>query len=133
MLLWEALNLYKERVMLSAQHRLRKRKEFGYIYKKGKIAFSQSFNVLYVKSNRENFKMGFSISKKIGNAVVRNKVKRILRNIVMNNKHILQSFFNYIVVAKPGIANIAYAQLEQEFIKCVSKNTSIYNTENQYE
>ena len=111
--------------MLRAENRLKKRKEFGYIYKNGKIMSAKDFNIYYVPSNRRKFKMGFSVSKKIGKAVVRNRVKRVLRSVVMNNINIVPNNYNYIINTKPSITECTYMQLESEFINTLTKNKMI--------
>ena len=63
--------------MLERKHRLTKRKEFNYIFKKGKAFSTKLFVLNYSPTKLPTFKVGFSVSKKIGNAVIRNKVKRI--------------------------------------------------------
>lgn len=107
--------------MLSSENRLRKRKEFGYIYKKGKVVHSPYLNIIYVDNNRKNFKMGFSISKKIGKAVVRNKTKRRLSAIIRENLNLIKNEYNYVVVAKPDIDKLTYAQLKENFEKALKK------------
>ena len=47
-------------------HRLRKNKEFNYIYKKGDRVSTEHFTLFVVKSKYEKFKIGFSVSKKLG-------------------------------------------------------------------
>ena len=47
-------------------HRLRKNNQFNYIYKKGERKSSKNFTLFVVKSKYENYKIGYSISKKVG-------------------------------------------------------------------
>ena len=47
-------------------HRLRKNNQFSYIYKKGERVYTDNFTLFVVKSKFENYKIGFSISKKLG-------------------------------------------------------------------
>lgn len=57
--------------------RLRKRKQFQYVYHRGKSCACRELVVLYVRNTR--LQVGFSVSRKVGNSVVRNRVKRRLR------------------------------------------------------
>lgn len=57
--------------------RLRKNKQFQYVYHRGKSAACRELVLLHAKSPR--LQVGFSVSKKVGNSVVRNRVKRRLR------------------------------------------------------
>ena len=60
---------------------LKKNKEFNYIYKKGERVSTEHFTLFVVKSKYEKFKIGFSVSKKLGKANKRNKLKRRLKEI----------------------------------------------------
>ena len=96
--------------MLNKKNRLKKKKEFNFIYKKGEVFYSK-FLALYVAKTKLNFcKIGFSVSNKIGNSVVRHKVKRRLTEIVRLNMAKLPAN-NYIFVAKNGIEKLNYKEL----------------------
>ena len=58
-------------------YRLKRKSDFDKLFSKGKKGFSKSLTMLYFPSNE--FKIGYSVSKKHGNAVKRNKIKRLLR------------------------------------------------------
>ena len=58
-------------------YRLKKQSDFDKLFKKGKREYAKSLMMLYTKSN--NLKIGYSLSKKHGKAVRRNKIKRLLR------------------------------------------------------
>ena len=62
---------------MEKQYRLRKNGQFRYVYKKGKGGACREMSVGFVKGPK--LLVGFSVSKKIGNAVTRNKVRRRLR------------------------------------------------------
>ena len=58
-------------------YRLKKKSDFDKLFSKGKKAYSRSLTILYFPS--EDFRIGYSVSKKHGNAVKRNRIKRLLR------------------------------------------------------
>ena len=58
-------------------YRLRKNRQFQYVYRKGKSCACRELVLLYVRNPR--LQAGFSVSRKIGNSVARNRVKRRLR------------------------------------------------------
>ncbi|MEG1509646.1 MAG: ribonuclease P protein component, partial [Clostridia bacterium] len=66
---------------MQSKYRLKSKKSFNYIYKKGESTANKYIALLSVPSKFPK-KFGFSVSKKVGNSVVRNKVKRRLKEIV---------------------------------------------------
>lgn len=99
--------------MLKAKNRLRKRKEFSYIYRKGEVYFAKDLTLFVSKTKLNQSKVGFSVSNKVGNSVVRHKVKRRLSEIVRVRLH---SFpvANYVLVAKPSVVEKDFDNLVLE-------------------
>lgn len=58
-------------------YRLKRKSDFDKLFSKGKKSYSRSLTMLYFPS--EDFRIGYSVSKKHGNAVKRNRIKRLLR------------------------------------------------------
>ena len=71
--------------------------------------------IIYYKRS-DHTKIGFSVSKKIGNAVIRNRVKRRLREICRKNIELFSSNYNFIFIARPKIKGFSYQQVEKEII-----------------
>ncbi len=114
---------------MKTQNRLKKRKHFNYIYKMGQSKNSQFVKLVFIKSKFKPFKVGFSVSKKIGNSVVRNKVKRRMKEIIYSFSSNMSDNFNYIFVAKQGIENLNFEKLKQEIKKLIIK-AGIYDEKN---
>ena len=87
--------------MLQKENRLTKRKAFGYIYKNGEYKSSNNLTLMYTPTKLKTFKVGFSVSKKIGKAYIRNRIKRQLREAFKSYINVINNRYNYIVVAKP--------------------------------
>ena len=107
--------------MLKKTNRLKKKKEFNYIYKKGSIIHSTSFTIHYVRALRPYAQIGISISKQVGNSVVRSRVKRIISEACRLN---IDKFAvkNYVITAKPICAEKTSTDIESELIKVLNKN-----------
>ena len=99
--------------MLQAKNRLKKRKEFAYIYRKGERFNTNNLTLLKIYSKYPTARIGFSVSNKIGKAVVRNKIKRQLREIVRPLVPAIKNC-NLIFVAKPTITNTTFSELQKE-------------------
>ena len=92
--------------MLPKANRLKKNKEFERVFKNGR-SFREDFLILRViLNNLKNSRFGFVISSKVSKkAVIRNKIKRWLRQAVLfqlkeNNK--IQESIDVIIIVKPG-------------------------------
>jgi len=108
--------------MLRSENRLKKRKEFNYIYKKGE-SFGSKFVALYCSNTPKRVKkVGFSVSKKIGKAYVRNKLKRQMRAIVREQIPNMQDNIAYIFVAKSGIETLSFIELKDCILNVLFKS-----------
>ncbi len=115
--------------MLAKQNRLKKRKEFSYIYKHGTFSVCKILSIIYCKGYKKPAKIGFSVSAKIGNAVTRNNVKRKLREAMRQLVSKIDGNFNYIIVARNGIENCEFAEIQKSIIYCLNKAGLILKNE----
>lgn len=102
--------------MLNRVNRIKKNKEFNYIYKKGKYYNCEFYTIHYVDTRLPDIKVGFSVGKKIGNSVTRSKYKRIMAEIVRLKLPVMKTK-NYIITLKPNIVNADYSVLSNNFDK----------------
>ena len=106
---------------MKQENRLKKRKQFKWTFKNGKTIGGQHISLVYVKSKTRDAKIGFSVTKKVGKAVVRNKKKRQMREAVTKLISTIQGYCTIIFVAKPSIVNANYFQIEQEILFLIKK------------
>ncbi len=90
--------------------RLKKRAAFTYVYKRGEKTASRHLLLLCAKSG-EGLKIGLSVSKKVGNAVTRNHVKRLLREALQPLVERINPSFLYVIVAHPSASGLGYAEM----------------------
>lgn len=100
--------------MLPSPERLRSNAEFQQVYKEG-TSFTEGQVVLYLLriDDLSVRQIGFSVSKKLGKAVVRNKIKRRLREVYRHMLPELPHGYRAIVVARRSAAEAEYKQLER--------------------
>ena len=63
----------------------------------------------------EKFRVGFVTSRRVGGAVLRNRVRRRLREIVRRDQHEIRKGIWLVVIARPGAAEAEFAALEKEW------------------
>ena len=115
--------------MLSKINRLKKRKEFNFIYKKGEIIHGNLFTVHFVKTYKKVTQIGISVSKHVGNSVVRSRVKRIISEACrLNiNKLVVK---NYVFTAKEAIKEKSSKEVELEILRMFKKHNLLKDNEN---
>jgi ribonuclease P protein component len=97
--------------MLKSINRLKKRKEFSFVYKKGKSFHTKSLSLFVVGTRLKNSKVGFSVSNKVGNSVCRHKIKRQMSEIVLKELSKLP-LNNYVFIAKVGAEQLKFEDLK---------------------
>lgn len=86
---------------MNKERRIKKNQEFQEVFKKGQSYANRQF-VVYVleKKEQNSFRIGLSVSKKIGNAVTRNRVKRYVRQSFLEMEDRIKTGKDYIIVAR---------------------------------
>lgn len=92
---------------------LSSKKSFAELSELGKRKSSANLSILYRTSSGREIKIAFAIGKKVGKAVVRNKVKRRLKSVVRELSDGIPGG-EYLVIAKPGISAKSFAELRGE-------------------
>ena len=95
---------------MKKQHMLRRNKDFSYCYRRGKKMHTKYFTAYYVKA-KYNIRAGFSVSKKVGNAVVRNRVRRRMKEAFRTILPNMQRSCSVIFVAKPEIVESQFDEI----------------------
>ena len=78
--------------------RLKKQADFQRLFKSGKRAFSPSLTLVYRPS--EKMRMGISVGKKHGKSVVRNRIKRLLRESFRHTQGEMQGNYSFVLIPK---------------------------------
>ena len=107
--------------MLPKENRLKKNSQFTYIYKHGLSKHSKFLSVSYIRTKYQPFKIGFTVSKKIGNSVIRSKVKRYLREATRLELKNINTGYNYVFIAREGIDSLNLEMFRKTIIELLSK------------
>jgi len=100
---------------------LKKNYEFHRLYSKGRSAATPYLVVYVRKTKRQHNRIGFTVSTKLGKAVVRNRVRRRLREIYRLNEERILPGSELVVVARVRAVCASYQQLENAFVSACRK------------
>jgi ribonuclease P protein component len=93
--------------------RVRRRREFLKLQRHGRRHHTPCFVVVQAAADGPISRLGVTVSSRVGNAVVRNRVKRIVREIFRERRRLL-SALDIVVIARPDAAQITHAQAASE-------------------
>jgi ribonuclease P protein component len=101
--------------------RLRKTREFERVYAAGRRARGRLFLVVTAENRLPFTRLGLSVGKRVGGAVRRNKIKRILREAFRRNRHRLPVGLDLVVVAEAGEGHYPYETAAEELVRLTEK------------
>ena len=110
---------------MKKRFRVKKEKDFDAIFKKGASVANRKFVIYRLENNEQHFRVGLSVSKKLGNAVMRNQIKRRIRHILIEHKNQLVENVDFVVIARKGVEILDYAEMEKNLLH-VLKLSKIY-------
>lgn len=95
---------------------LKKNKDFQIVYRQGK-SYANKYLVLYVmKNNTGKNRIGISVSKNVGNSVVRHHLTRLIRESYRLQEEYFQCGYDLIVVVRVGAKEVTYKEMESALI-----------------
>jgi ribonuclease P protein component len=95
---------------------LKKNYEFRRLYAKGKSAATGNIVVYCRKSSQPGNRLGLTVGTKVGKAVIRNRVRRRLREIYRINEHRLADGYDVVIVGRVRSREAKYGVLESDFL-----------------
>ena len=107
---------------MERRYRLKKNRAFQYVYRRGHSVACRNL-VMLLAPGRE-LKIGFSVSKKTGNAVTRNRIKRRLRECFRPNLGDVKTGL-YVIVARPSAAKAAFEDLKRDVRYLLKKQNAL--------
>ncbi len=95
---------------------LKNSREFNVVYSKGK-SYANKYLVMYmISNNTEKNRIGISVSKKVGNSVVRHRITRLIRESYRLNEDKLIKGIDIVVIARVGSKDRKYNEIESAFM-----------------
>lgn len=100
---------------------LKKNRDFQKIYTRGSSVAGKAL-ILYIRKDKEREKrFGFSVSKKIGNAVTRNRIKRLLKEACRKNISLFPEGYDYVFIARKEILKEDFHSISVKILELLFK------------
>lgn len=101
---------------------LKKNVQFRYVYNKGK-SIANRFLVVYMLKNGKDFnRLGISVSKKVGNSVIRSRVTRLIRESYRLKENEIKAGWDIIVIARANSSNAKYNDISKALYHLLKKH-----------
>ena len=95
---------------------LKKNSDFKLVYSRGK-SYANKYLVMYMlENNLGKNRIGISVSKKVGNSVVRHRVTRLVRESYRLHEHIFNSGLDIVIVARNSASRVGYFEIESAIL-----------------
>ncbi|MEI3413473.1 MAG: ribonuclease P protein component [Blautia sp.] len=110
---------------------LKKNNEFQRVYRKG-TSQANRYLVMYVLENKDRHmenRLGISVSKKVGNSVVRHRITRLIRESYRLNETSFRQGVDIVVVARPSAKDRSYQEIESALMHLAGRTKVLRRTE----
>ncbi len=90
--------------------RLTRKSDFDFVFRRGEKFVGRYFICYLVRREEQGSKIGFAVSRKVGKAVVRNRIKRYIREMYRTHRGAFLTGVLLVIVARPACAGLDYSQ-----------------------
>ncbi len=92
---------------------IKKNTDFVRVYNKGKSIVGVYLVMYTLKNNSDEVRIGITVSKKVGKAVVRNRVRRLIKETVVSNYGLFKNGYDYVFVARVRAKDRSYVDINK--------------------
>lgn len=107
--------------MLKKEFRINRAQDYNDIFKNGKKYIGKHIIVFMKGNNLNNNRFGIVTSKKIGNAVIRNRAKRRIRAVIQQESNKLNNSYDIVIIGRVNIKNVSFEAIKQDFLYIMKK------------
>lgn len=115
---------------MKKSYRIKKEAEFQAIMQLKNTFANRNFVIYTNPVEQAHFRVGLSVGKRVGNAVTRNYVKRVIRMNLQQLEHRIDPNVNLIIIARPNIIKLSASEVKKN-LEHVFKLANILKNENQ--
>ena len=104
---------------------LKKNSDFQLVFKKGKSKANKHFIMYILKNDSNRNFLGISVSKKVGNSVIRHRVKRLVKESYRLHENLFNSGLSIVIIARKGADELDYHQAENSLLHLMKLHKAI--------
>ena len=105
---------------LTPVERIRKKSDFTGLYRQGSRFRGQFFTLVFLGNELGHARLAVVASRKVGSAVVRNRVKRRFRELFRRNKALLGEPLDLIVITRPESGEAAWTEIRDAYVSSLA-------------
>lgn len=109
---------------IKKEYRVKRSKDFDQIFTAKHSFANRKFVVYTLNTEQKHYRVGISVSKKLGHAVVRNRVKRLIRHAVAEFSTNIEKV-DFVIIARSGVQDLTFEEVKKN-LKHVLKLSNIY-------
>ncbi len=113
------------RLAMEKKRILRKNEDFAAVYQKGKSVGDRYVVVFFLRNGRRYNRIAFLASKKVGNAVVRNRARRLMKEVIRVDNPIKNQGFDIVFIARKTIVSSNYEGVKKSIHSAIKKSKII--------
>lgn len=103
--------------IMKKEYRVKKNEDFQEVFKKGTSLANRQFVVYSLRRpGQAHFRIGLSVSKKLGNAVKRNQIKRYIRQAFLELEDSLKNEYDYVIIARKPASDMNFFEVKNSLI-----------------
>jgi ribonuclease P protein component len=107
---------------MKKQFRIKKNAEFQHIFRHGKTFANRQLVIYYQKKpGQAHFRIGLSVGKKIGNAVMRNRIKRLMRQAFFELRDEIKPEYDLVVIARQPTKTMGFQEIKKSLTHLLYK------------
>ncbi|HEY1424326.1 MAG TPA: ribonuclease P protein component [Candidatus Acidoferrum sp.] len=100
-----------------ATEKLARKTDFDAVYRNGKRRSSSHFTVFLKANDLPHSRFGFSIKRALGGAVVRNRMRRRIREVIRLHRQEISAGWDFVIHPKANVQSAAFAALESDLLR----------------
>ncbi len=114
---------------MNKEKRLKKRREFVRVYSSGKSLANNAAVIYWLENRGPVTRVGFSANKRLGKAVLRNRIKRQFREAFRLNAHKVRGGMDIVFVARRSAVRLEYKEIEAAILNLLQRADLLLNEE----